>query len=78
MEEKEETFNPWRGNPEELGNDSFEHLKRDIGDLVKRISEAVALDDPNLLCDRIMEEIPRFYQISLRAATLRKMQDRKL
>jgi|GEM_PF-673814 len=77
-EEKEEIFDPWRGNPEEPENDSFEQLKRETGDLAKRLSEAVTLDDPNLLCDRIMEETPRFYQISLRAATLRKMQDRKL
>jgi transcriptional regulator with XRE-family HTH domain len=72
-EEKEEVFQPWQGNPEEPENDSFEQLKRETGDLANRLSEAATLDDPNLFCDRIMEEVPRFYQISRKAATLIKM-----
>ena len=71
---EEKIFNPWRGNREEPENDSFEHLKRDVRDLAKGLSEAVTLDDPNLFYDRIMEETPRFYHISLRVAALRKIQ----
>jgi len=72
-EEKEEVFQPWQGNPEEPENDSFEQIKRETGELANRLSQAATLDDLNLFCDRIIKEVPRFYQISRKAATLIKM-----
>jgi hypothetical protein len=77
VEQKEEKiFNPWRGNPEEFENDSFEQLKRETDDLAKRLLDAVVLEDPNLFYERILEEAPRFHQISHRAVALKKIQRR--
>lgn len=71
--QKEKVFSPWVGRTTEDEIDSIDKIKRDAGDLAKRLLDAVVLEDPDLFYDRIMEETPRFCQISFRAAALRKM-----
>jgi hypothetical protein len=66
-------------NPKEVdtlehqeNSDSFEKVKSDTDELAQRLLAAVALDDPDLFWERIVEETTLLSRISLRAAFFRK------
>jgi hypothetical protein len=57
---------------EQKDSDSFEKVKADVEESAKRLLAAVALDDPNLFYEKIVEEMACLHRISLRARVFGK------
>ena len=70
----EPVFDPWQGNrvEDQKDSDSLEKVRGDVEELAQRLLAAVALDDPDLFWERIVEETTLLSRISLRAAFFRK------
>jgi len=72
--EEESAFDSWQGDEAEdqEDSDSLEKVRRDTEDLARRLLEAVALDDPELFYEQIVEEVASLHRISLRARVFGK------